>query len=152
ATRFFELGCTGRPEMSSFQALSAGNTCMAARILSASGVLNITGSLIGGSAGSGRPLECLAPSCGAETEARVRNSNNDKATARRFMAHCPQRSCDQVETTAPGLSGMGWRLSKRKKVSILCPVPYACGGETRISPVRHERRTGPVIAALAEVT
>jgi hypothetical protein len=56
---FFEFGCTGRWEISSFQALSAGNTCIAARILSASGVLNITGSLISGIAGSGRPLECL---------------------------------------------------------------------------------------------
>src|SRR6267378_3255982 len=86
---FFEFGCTGRLVMSSFQALSAGNTCMAARILSASGVLNITGSLIGGSAGSGRPLECLTPSCGADAATRAKNSNNDKATARGFMANSP---------------------------------------------------------------
>jgi len=37
---FFEFGCTGRLEMSSFQALSAGKHLHGrARILSASGVL-----------------------------------------------------------------------------------------------------------------
>src|SRR5262245_24901702 len=56
----FEFGCSGLFEMSSFQALSTGKTCMAARILSASGVLNITGLLIGGSVGNSRPLECFA--------------------------------------------------------------------------------------------
>jgi len=60
AMMFFEFGCTGRWEISSFQALLAGKTCMAIRILSASGVLNKTGSLIEGRGGSGRPLECVA--------------------------------------------------------------------------------------------
>src|SRR6476646_8851047 len=40
---FAELGCTGRLEMSSFHGLSGGKTCKAARIASASGVLNRTG-------------------------------------------------------------------------------------------------------------
>src|SRR5712692_1713681 len=57
--RFFELACSGSFEMSSFHGLSGGNTCKAARILSASGVWNSTGFVTAGILGSGRPLECL---------------------------------------------------------------------------------------------
>ena len=42
ATMASELVSVGRREMSSFHALSAGKTCIAARIASASGVLNST--------------------------------------------------------------------------------------------------------------
>src|SRR6516162_214258 len=45
---FFESRCTGNFEMSSLKALSGGNTWRAARILSASGVLNITGLVMSG--------------------------------------------------------------------------------------------------------
>ena len=45
-----ELGCTGHRETSWFQGLSGGNICKAARILSATGVSNITGAVIGGTA------------------------------------------------------------------------------------------------------
>src|SRR6476660_9020561 len=79
---FFELGCTGRLEMSSFQALSAGKTCMAARILSASGVLNITGSLMAGNGGNGRPLECLPLSCGKAAATARRKTEGDSVMAR----------------------------------------------------------------------
>src|SRR5262245_62052156 len=52
AMRFLELGCSGNLETSSFQGLSGGKTWRAARILSASGVLNITGCLIAGMGGN----------------------------------------------------------------------------------------------------
>src|SRR5262245_1315479 len=48
ATIFFELGCAGSFEMSSFHGLSGGKTCKAATILSAWGVLNMTGRVISG--------------------------------------------------------------------------------------------------------
>src|SRR5438067_3457856 len=51
---FFELGRTGSLLTSSFQGLSGGKTCMAARTLSASGVLKRTGALISGSRGRSR--------------------------------------------------------------------------------------------------
>jgi hypothetical protein len=55
---FFELGRSGRFETSSFQGLSAGNTCKAARTLSASGVLNWIGRVISGI--FGRPADGAA--------------------------------------------------------------------------------------------
>src|SRR6516165_2232495 len=60
AMMFFELGCVGQREMSVFQGLSGGNTCSAARMRSACGVSNITGRVMAGIFGSGRPLEWLA--------------------------------------------------------------------------------------------
>src|SRR5437868_4399054 len=50
-----DSGWTGSLEMSSFQGLSGGKTCKAARILSASGVLNITGLVICGICGWSPP-------------------------------------------------------------------------------------------------
>src|SRR5262245_9628679 len=55
-----ESGCSGRREMSSFQGLSGGKICIAARILSASGVLNITGFVIGGSFDRSPPSTVIA--------------------------------------------------------------------------------------------
>src|SRR5690242_10722391 len=56
-----ELGRRGRREMSSFQGLSGGKTWRAARMRSASGVLNITGPRIAGIGGRSRPLAGGAP-------------------------------------------------------------------------------------------
>ncbi len=50
-----ELGCKGSEEMSSFHGLSRGKTCSAARILSASGVLNRTGLVTSGIFGRSAP-------------------------------------------------------------------------------------------------
>jgi hypothetical protein len=55
----------------------------AARIASASGVLNITGALIGGMVGNGRPLECLtspSPFCAPGSEPLY--GNQQEAPAR----------------------------------------------------------------------
>src|SRR5262249_25333799 len=89
-----ELGSTGRPETSSFQGLSGGNTCSAARIASASGVSNITGALISGKGGrlrspgrcdprQGRPLASagglspgLQEQAGREQEHRERQQTS----------------------------------------------------------------------------
>ena len=51
AMMFREFGCTGHLETSWFHGLSGGKTCRAARILSASGVSNVTGLEIGGMGG-----------------------------------------------------------------------------------------------------
>ena len=48
ATIASDCGCHGRVGMSSFQGLSGGNTCSAARMRSASGVSNISGFWIRG--------------------------------------------------------------------------------------------------------
>src|SRR5438034_10990113 len=55
-----DSGWTGSLEMSSFQGLSGGKTCKAARILSASGVLNITGLVISGIFGLSPPPSLVA--------------------------------------------------------------------------------------------
>ena len=58
---------------------------MAASILSASGVLNITGALIGVNAGNGRPLECLiSPSllCARNNMCEALKSNKKDALTR----------------------------------------------------------------------
>src|SRR5439155_24044071 len=55
-----DSGWTGSLEMSSFQGLSGGKTCEAARILSASGVLNITGLVISGILGRSPPWSLAA--------------------------------------------------------------------------------------------
>src|SRR4051812_5323386 len=57
---FAEIGCTGSFEMSSFQGLSGGKTCKAARIASASGVLNWTGRVICGIFGRSAPTAASA--------------------------------------------------------------------------------------------
>src|SRR5437764_1192004 len=54
-----DSGWTGSLEMSSFQGLSGGKTCKAARILSASGVLNMTGLVISGICGLSPPVDSL---------------------------------------------------------------------------------------------
>src|SRR5947208_13138166 len=50
-----DAGWTGSFETSSFHGLSGGKTCKAARILSASGVLNMTGLVISGIFGRSAP-------------------------------------------------------------------------------------------------
>ena len=71
---FAESGWTGRPEMSRFHQLSGGKTCRAARIVSASGVSNITGFVIFGIGGR-------APSA-ASGERRPRSPRGAGASAR----------------------------------------------------------------------
>ena len=50
---FFEFGWSGQSETTGFHGLSGGKTSRAARIASASGVLNITGFVIAGIFGRG---------------------------------------------------------------------------------------------------
>src|SRR5205814_8800083 len=57
---FAELGCTGSLEISAFHGLSGGKTCRAARILSASGVLNRTGLVTSGIFGRSAPAAASA--------------------------------------------------------------------------------------------
>src|SRR5215472_13245315 len=101
---FFELGCSGHFEMSVFHGLSAGNTCKAARISSAFGVLNITGLSIFGIFGRGRPLECLAVGAFSRvlsalamlklaakigTQQRTSNLRIMEASSKRFLVFSP---------------------------------------------------------------
>src|SRR5262249_18856979 len=80
----FECLSTGRFEMSSFHELFGGKICVAARILSASGVLNITGAVIFGIGGNDRPVECLPDSCVRGTVTTTKSSD-DSGTTNRFM-------------------------------------------------------------------
>src|SRR5947209_4170335 len=91
-----ESGWTGRREMSSFQGLSAGKTWRAARILSASGVLNITGFVMAGIFGKSRsaPRTSAAP--------RAREINRQPYHMARLLDTHQRR---HVRSAAPGCQG-----------------------------------------------
>src|SRR2546430_9969122 len=77
-----ELARNGRREMSSFHALSTGNTCIAARIASASGVLKRTALVSTGAAPRIRPAWLMRSALADRTEL---HHNRTKKTLKRFM-------------------------------------------------------------------
>src|SRR5262245_31965738 len=84
ATMAAALGWSGHLETSAFQGLSAGNTCSAATMASASGVLNITGAVIAGSfwpalTGGPSSADWTAQHCAAVKKREIENNVRDES-------------------------------------------------------------------------